>query len=123
MLMTALEVYSEARSGKGAVRLLRHLKLEEAIFNNFIYHLLAPPTISEVDLIRLTNPTRPDLDLWKDIKLQEKLRARLGCENARIAVEILGEINQLLILLQNELITNDRGKVRNLAHNIIHCAS
>lgn len=118
LLMTALEVYGEVRSGKGARRMLRHLKLEEAIFNNFIHHLLAPPTISEADLIRLTNPTRPDLELWRDLKLQEKLSARLGRENASIAVEILGEINELLRLLRNDLTTNDGGgKVRVLINN------
>ena len=116
LLMTALEVYGEVRTGKGALRLLRHLKIEEAIFNNFIHHLLAPPTISEAELIRLTNPTRPDLDLWKDTTLQARLRARLGRENASIAVEILGEINELLRLLRNDLSTNDGGTVRVLAY-------
>lgn len=120
-LMTALEVYGEVRSGKGAKRLLRHLKLEEAIFNNFIHHLLAPPTVSEAELKRLTNSIHPDLELWKDPNLQAKLRARLGSENAGIAVEILGEINELLSLLRKDLIANDGGKVSISAHDKISC--
>lgn len=84
LLMTALEVYNETRSGKGARRLVLSLKTEEAIFNNFIHHLLAPPVISEAELIRLTDPTRPDLDPRQDVELERKLNARLGPANASI---------------------------------------
>lgn len=117
LLMTALGVYTESRSGKGALRLVRHLKTEEAIFNNFIHHLLAPPIFSEAELIRLTDSTLPDLDLWKDVTLQTRLTARLGRENASIVVEILQEINQLLHLLRNDLTLIDHGMVSVLACN------
>ena len=117
VLMTALEVYNETRSGKGARRLVRSLKIEEAIFNNFIHHLLAPPIISEAELIRLTDPTRPDLDLWQDVGLERKLNARLGPVNASIVVDILPEINELLRLLRNELTLIDHGMVRNWLMN------
>lgn len=113
LLMTVLEVYSETRSGKGARRLVRSLNIEAAIFDNFIHHLLAPPIISEAELIRLTDPTCPDLDLWKDVGLETKLNARLGPVIASIVVDILPEINELLRLLRNELTLSDHGMVRN----------
>lgn len=113
LLVAALAVYNETVSGKGARRLVRNLKTEQAIFNNFIHHLLAPPIITEAESARLTDPTGPDLELWKDTKLQKKLEARLGCENASIVVDILREINELLHWLREELKFSDRGMVTN----------
>lgn len=112
LLITAVEVYNETRSGKGAQRLVRNLKTEEAIFNNFVHHLLAPPVISEAELTRLTKSAGPDVDLWKDAALQSKLEVRLGHENACIVVDILHEINELLRVLRDELTVSDQGMVR-----------
>ena len=112
LVITALAVYNETVSGKGALRLMRSLKTEEAIFNNFVHHLLAPPVISEADSARLTDPASPDLKLWKDTKLQKKLEARLGLENASIVADILREIYGLLRWLRNELKYKDHGTVR-----------
>ena len=112
LLITALEVYKETRSGKGARRLVRNLKTEEVIFKNFIHHLLAPPVISEAELARLTDPTCPDIELWKDTALQTRLAARLGHENACVVVDILQEIDGLLSLLRNDLTPSDHGIVR-----------
>lgn len=114
LLMAALAVYSETKSGKGARRLVRTLKTEETIFNNFIHHILSPPTISEAEFVRLTDPARPDLDLWKDTTLETKLGRRLGGNTAEIVVQILREINDLLRSLRNELTSSDRGMVRTM---------
>jgi hypothetical protein len=115
VLMSLVELYKETRSGKGARRLVRTLKTEEAIFNNFIHHLLAPPVISETKLARLTDPSQPDLDLWRDSTLQKSLKDRLGRDNASIVLEILQEINGLLPLIQNDLTVTDHGMVRNFS--------
>ena len=114
VLKAALTLYNDTKSGKGAQRLVRNLKTEEAIFNNFVLRLLKPPIISEAEFARLTNPGRPDLKLWKDRKLQGKLETRLGREKASISVEILGEIQEELLWLHNELKFSDHGLVKNL---------
>lgn len=113
LLVTAVAVYNETKSGKGARRLVLNLKTQEAIFHNSIRRLLAPPIISEADSARLTDPAHPDLDLWKDTKLKEKLKARLGRENASIVVEILGEIYKLLCWFHDELKYTDHAMVTN----------
>lgn len=115
LLITALAVYNETRSDRGARRLVRSLKTEGAIFNNFLHRLLAPPIISEADLALLTDPAGPDLKLWKDKKLQSRLEARLGHENASIVVDILWEIHELLRWLRDELKSNEHGMVRILS--------
>ena len=113
LIVNALEVYKATKAGKQALSLARNLKTEEIIFGEFVYHLLAP-NVSEADLVRLKDPTSPDLDLWKNITLQANLRDRLGSEKAGVVVEALQEINELLRSLQDELspTKSDHGVVR-----------
>lgn len=111
-LVTALAVYKETRSGQGARRLVQNLTTEETVFYNFLFRLLAPPIISEADFARLTNPACPDLNLWKDAKLEKKLEDRLGRKNADAVVGILKEIHRLLSWLRDELKFNDHGLVK-----------
>ena len=63
-------LYNDTKNGKGAQRLVRTLKTEEASFNNFILRLRNPP-ISLIQVVRISQ-------LWKDRKLQGKLETRLG---------------------------------------------
>lgn len=113
IIVTALAVYKETKSGQGARRLAQNLKTEETVFHNFLLHLLAPPIISGADLARLTDPACPDLNLWKDAKLEKKLQDRLGRKTADAVVGILKQILQLLSWLRDELKFNDHGLVRN----------
>ncbi|MCJ1467361.1 hypothetical protein MMC07_005985 [Pseudocyphellaria aurata] len=126
LLITAVAVYNETRSDRGARRLVRSLKTEEAIFNNFLHRLLQPPIISEAELALLIDPASPDLELWKDTKLQNRLEARLGHENASIVVDILWEIHKILGSLRNELKSKEHGmdvlrRFRASLRNVRHC--
>ena len=117
VIMTVLAAYKETRTGRGARRLAQNLETERAIFGDFVYHLLAP-NVSEADLVRLTDQTSPDLELWKDMALQMKLESRLGDEKSRIVVGTLQETKELLSLLQVELTPSTHKLVGTLLGNI-----
>lgn len=117
LLMTALAVYNETTSGKGAQRLARRLKTEEAIFVNSIHRLLESPTISVAEKARLTDPAGPDLNLWRNSNLQDKLEDRLGGDIASIVVDILRQIHELLLWLRNKLKLSEQGLVRKSPHS------
>ncbi|MCJ1266835.1 hypothetical protein MMC22_006720 [Lobaria immixta] len=126
LLMTALAVYNGITSGKGAQRLARRLKTEEAIFVNSIHRLLESPTISGAEKARLTDPAGPDLNLWRNRNLQEKLEDRLGSDIASVVVDILREIHELLLWLRNELKSREQGldilrRFRASLRNVKHC--
>lgn len=109
IIMTLLAAIKETKTGRGARRLAWDLEVESAIFGDFVFNLLAP-NVAEADLARLTDPNNPDLELWNGAVLQMKLKSRLGDEKAKIVVETLQEMMELLSLLQNELLTSNDDK-------------
>ena len=110
LIIQALDVYRATKGGKGAISLARQLKTEEIIFNEFVYHLVAP-SISNSNIVRYKISAPPDLALWRNCTLQGDMRGRLGVAKADNLLEILEEIEKLLSSLQEELNPSDHGIV------------
>ena len=102
VIIKALDVYTATRGDKGAHSLARNLTTEKIIFREFVHKLVAS-NVSEAELVRLKISAPPDHALWKDKTLQANMRARLGTDKADNVVEILGEIQDLLKALHNDL--------------------
>ncbi|KAL9120120.1 MAG: hypothetical protein Q9187_003324 [Circinaria calcarea] len=112
LIGTALKVYQATKSRRGAASLALAISTEEIIFSEFVQNLLAPNVSSEAELVRLADPSSQNLELWKDTTLQQNLRNRLGPRKAKVVLETLCEIGELLKSLQDELSHKDHGVVR-----------
>ncbi len=109
-LLGALDIYKATRGGKGAISLARQLKTEEIIFEEFVFHLIAP-SVADTTAVRYMTSTPSDLALWKNDTLQSDMRHRLGQAKSDNLIAILGEIQELLSWLQKELAAQDHGVV------------
>ncbi|KAL8941509.1 MAG: hypothetical protein Q9216_002191 [Gyalolechia sp. 2 TL-2023] len=108
VIISLLEAYKATKGGKGAVSLARNLKTEEIIFGEFVHHLVAP-NVSGPDLARLTSKVASNSAPWGNATLQNDMRTRLGSVKADNVIEILGEIQELLDSLQQELGPHSQG--------------
>jgi hypothetical protein len=93
------------KSNQGVEALIRGLKTEEIIYNEWVSHLLGP-NVSEAELFRLKatrGSSTEDLAGWHDFHLQTNLTARLGFAKAAHILTSVREINQLLESMRVDL--------------------
>ena len=109
IVVDAVNVYKATKTGRAATSLIRKLKIEEVIYRQFVYKLLAP-NVQGDDVYRLNLNQEPP-DLGQAELLNQKLRIRLGSETADLVLEILREIESLLRDLNAELSSISRGMV------------
>lgn len=108
VLISAVKIAVKGRVAPSVSSWARKLRTEEVLFHQFVSHLLAPD-VSDGDIQRLLgNGSSPDLDAWKDPRLEAALLKKLGNNKAGNMMEILGEIRKLLLDLSGEI-----GKVNN----------
>ncbi|KAE9378877.1 hypothetical protein N431DRAFT_478013 [Stipitochalara longipes BDJ] len=109
LVVDAVNVYKATKTGRAATSLIRKLRVEEVVYHQFVYKLLAP-NVPGTDIYRLyLNQELPDVGLWQEVALNQKLRIRLGAEKADIILDILREIESLLRDLNTYLSSISRG--------------
>ncbi|KAH8746033.1 hypothetical protein BGZ57DRAFT_936044 [Hyaloscypha finlandica] len=109
IVVDAVNVYKATKTGRAATSLIRKLKIEEVIYHQFVYKLLAS-NVQGDDMYRLDlNKEPPDLSRWQAVALNQKLRIRLPSETADLVLEILREMETLLKDLNAELSSISRG--------------
>lgn len=102
----ALTAYKESKGGKGAKILARDLNVERVIFYDFVEKLTGP-NATEAELVRLQNSEFLDVALWRNVAVAAG--NRLGLVKAKLIIEILQEICDLLKMLQKDLSLSSRG--------------
>jgi hypothetical protein len=127
IVIQAVDVYKATKNGRAAASLFRKLKTEEVIYRQFVQKLLAPNVQDDVPYQLYLNQVSSNLDRWKSVALNQKLRLRLGSDTADLILQILQEIDLLLKDLNTELQSIGRGMVRrrrvcgNLCSDLIVC--
>jgi hypothetical protein len=111
LVVDAVNVYKATKTSRAATSLIRKLKIEEVIYRQFVYKLVAP-NIQGADIYRFTlNQEPPGLGPWQNVAMNQKLRIRLGPETADFVLDILREIERLLKDLNADLSNISRGMV------------
>ncbi|KAH8820808.1 hypothetical protein F5884DRAFT_61394 [Xylogone sp. PMI_703] len=126
LVVNGFSLYKTAKGGLGMELLVNRVKMEEAIYEDFVRHLLAAD-VSETELCQLSDKEKPDLKLWRSEVLHAKLRERLGENRSQIVLTTCREMKRILTDLRNQLdvdsnISASHGKIRNslryLRHNL-----
>ncbi|RFU32311.1 hypothetical protein B7463_g4031, partial [Scytalidium lignicola] len=126
LVVNGFALYKTAKGGLGMELLVNRVKMEEAIYEDFVCHLLAAD-VSEAELIQLSDKEKPDLLMWKNETLHVKLRERLGEKKSQIVLTTCREMNRILTDLRSQLdvdsnIPTSHGRIRNslryLRHNL-----
>ena len=112
IVIQAVNVYKATKSGRAAVSMFRKLKTEEVIYRQFVQKLLAPNVQDDDPYQLYLNQVPSNLDPWKSVTLNQKLRLRLGSDRADLILQILEDIDVLLKDLNTELQSIGRGMVR-----------
>jgi len=102
VLLTACETYKVAKgNGTGFDKIIRRLKTERVVFENFLITLLRPD-VEERELARLLdNPG--ESSCWRDPALYTKLKDRHGYKTIEHILSIVKEVSDLLRSLEKSL--------------------
>ncbi len=108
---TAVKIYGETRPGHTAASLVRKLKTETIIYDQFVRNLL-DSVVPATTIERLLDRSLANLpELWKDGEMQLALLGRLGTIKSNHLLEMLVDMNQRLKALEVELTNISRGTV------------
>lgn len=98
LVINGIQLYKSCKAGQGWSLLLTEFKTEGIIYTEFVCHLLAAD-VSEADLRQLTARNKPNQGLWKDKKLNNGLKERLGVDKSEVVISTLEEMDKLLTSL------------------------
>lgn len=98
LVINGIQLYKSCRAGQGWGLLLTEFKTEGIIYTEFVCHLLASD-VSEADLRQLTTRSKPNQGLWRDKKLNDGLKERLGVDKSDVVISTLEEMDKLLTSL------------------------
>jgi hypothetical protein len=103
IIINLLQFYKGTKANKLAISLERSLKIEETIYTEVLGHL-ASFAASEDDLVerRISKD-----EFWDDVA-QANLEHRLGSQKARLALDTLQDIKQLLEEIKTEVSDTDK---------------
>lgn len=105
IIINLLDIYKETQANKLAISLERRLRVEETIYTDVLGHL-ARFAASGDDVVEGRIPKD---EFWDDAVIQANLSKRLGPQKARLALDTLHDIKQLLDEIQTEV--SDRDKI------------
>ena len=109
---TAVKLYGEAKPGHTASCLIRKLKTEALIYDQFVRNLLEPVLPTSV-IERLLDRSSSDLAAtWRDGELHKELLDRLGPIKSSHLLDLLVDMNKRLKALEIELTNISRGTVK-----------
>lgn len=109
IVVNAMNAYKLTKNGKGISLLLHELQVEEMIYSEFVHHLLESDISDQAVLLKLSDKTNPDLELWKKKTLHDSLKRRLGEKKSTLVFQKLEEMKKLLASLNEKLVSNDIG--------------
>jgi len=102
VLLTACETYKVAKSsGTGFDKIIRRLKTERVVFENFLITLLRPDVEERTLAQLLDNPG--ESPCWRDPALYTRLKDRHGYNTIEHILSIIRELNVLLRSIEDSL--------------------